>query len=435
MIAALLSFIVSSVSLTLDDASKYFYTEIVNTNLLTNVGMGGTYSSKDPLRYTDIAFLNEAYAERATIYDAIVQSRREVENKIDTSDIRFDDLYDTIFNWGEISGKGFAPYGFFNAKISDARTDIFIPTYKLYSPNFYHVYIDIFNGTNNFSVCSNTNLSNCIGIGGKLLAENVACAYADLAKTKVFGANRYYNMRTTEIVSGHEKMDSTSYPETWSDTDEGWIYGTLNSTPISGTLHGQGVSYQNIGKAIKVKKVHWDYDAFEQKYIHTDVVSGHRTEGRFADTYEDGDFTIPIDNSYSVQKVSEIYKISIYAVGFVACDETIRKDGIVVYSRSTNTTYVAHVPGGIYGAVDNSIYITQGTILDSSTKRNIFAAVGFTEKSDGQVLDLCEEPDDPDVSSIDAYEEKETSASVSYYISVENFIILFEFRWWADIVN
>ena len=85
MIAALLSFIVSSVSLTRDDASKYFYTEIVNTNLLTNVGMGATYSSKDPLRYTDIAFLNEAYAERATIYDAIVQSRCEVGNKINTS--------------------------------------------------------------------------------------------------------------------------------------------------------------------------------------------------------------------------------------------------------------------------------------------------------------------------------------------------------------
>ena len=170
---------VLAVALSISKPGQYRFVAPVETNRLSGVGMGSSAPSGDaPLAYTDAAFLAEAFAERASVFDAdsggVTNGAPKVTKTPSISSIK--NRYADVFRATSVSS-WYSGYADPTAQMTDSIREV---SRELSWVDARECWQDIFGTTAPFLSRSLT--PDAFGYGAPLKSETVCTLYDDLGR-------------------------------------------------------------------------------------------------------------------------------------------------------------------------------------------------------------------------------------------------------------
>lgn len=260
MIALALASIIASATLSISSPSEYFNTNPIETNRLSNVGMGDDPPTNYPVMYNDNAFLSEAFCERLRFFS----STNSYTPKDDISvllnpefAITYRDIVGMSHGGGQIVLRGFVADEMTNSIIiSITKSDRQTPGQAI---DYNKFWLDVFDSEDPFFHGSISNIIDRTSPGKPISREDFALLYGDC---KVMYRPAFYEQYTanTSTRIDYEIKNYSSYIVGYHVYDDGeFVYGNDWSTNRTDTVTGFTFSVQRTLTAGKKKYVGWKY--------------------------------------------------------------------------------------------------------------------------------------------------------------------------------
>lgn len=425
MIALALASIIASATLSISSPSEYFYTNPIETNMLTDVGMGKNPSADLPLSYTDKAFLLEAMTERRYfIYKPLCPLYYDTDCKINLDGIS---VYDTIFNQSGLTG--YVGDNATNSMATTARIATHTNDITRLDALVWH---DIFDGDPFFEK-GITNVTELVHFGGVIGTNVIAKLYDDLGK--MIRPAYYDNYASeTNIETHSEKNLGSTYIISYDDINERFIYGNDIATISTNGSTSYVFSKGRTLKANKKKNVGWKQWYDEHGDVHyTRMTDPTQSYWRYEERFDNQPgSTVWVTNVISQVRFESNQTVSVVkAFGF----------GTFLHRKKIDMT-VKSEEGG-YFVIPINAFFSDGKILlqlgeeaDMAIVRNVFNCFGAHYYSNLAEL-LNEIPDPPDPSLVDHSDDVRYSSEYndSYNIQINRIYIVVEMDFNARVVD